>query len=170
MRFRKTKPKAFPEQIEAAEELEHKAAVHDEERSRSQTESDSDGYLSQWSSGVTASRDRLEVEILRNGGYAEFTVLVDKHGDIIADEIDKDDYGNRHWILWSGVRTKYDRFFIPFGDNSRIQKQFKMSQVKYWSPAKAVIGNNGVAVQERLKGEELSKFIKKIRKLKYTGG
>ncbi len=165
MQFRKTKPKAFPEQIEAAEELERKACAHDADRSRSQDESDADGFLSQHASGLIASRDRLNAEILRNGGYAEFTVLVDKHGDIIADEIDRDDYGNLHWLLWSGVRKKYNRFFIPFGSRSRIQKRLGMSQVKYWSPAKAVIGNN-IAVPERLKGDELSEFIRKVRKWK----
>ncbi len=148
MQFRKTKPKAFPEQIEAAEELERKASIHDAERSRSQDESDDDGHVSQWTSGLIASRDRLNAEILRNGGYAEFTVLVDLH-----------------WLLWSGVRKKYNRFFIPFGSRSRIQKRLGMSQVKYWSPAKAVIGNN-IAVPERLKGDELSEFIRKVRKWK----
>lgn len=168
MKFRKTKPKAYPEQIEAAEELERKASVHDDERSRSQDESDDDGHVSQWASGLIASRDRLNAEILRNGGYAEFTVLVNEHGDIISYDL-HDTYFNGvrslHWSLGIAERKKYGRGLIPFGPRSRIQKRLGMSQVKYWSPAKAVIGKN-IAVPERLEGDELSQFIRKVRKWK----
>lgn len=166
MQFRLTKPKAYPAQIEQAVELEEKAKERLAEKLASQDRSDTDGFLSQHASGLMAFRDNLNAEILRNGGYWWFYVLVDRNGDIIADKIHKDNYSTRrYWQLWSGPAKKYDRFFIPFGAKSRVQHQLGMQQVQYWSPAKAVIGNN-IVVPEKLEGAELNEFVKQIRRYK----
>jgi hypothetical protein len=46
--------------------------------------SDTDGFVSQWASGVTAREYELKAQIAENGGRAEFPALFDLDGNLVA--------------------------------------------------------------------------------------
>lgn len=54
---------------------------------------DTDGFLSQWASGLSADRLRLEAEIQDNDGMAEFGCLVDEDGKILPARVIETRYG-----------------------------------------------------------------------------
>lgn len=58
---------------------QHRAAADAAEQRREESwqRSDTDGFLSQWASGLTAQLHRRQAEILDNGGVAEFRGLFD---------------------------------------------------------------------------------------------
>ena len=60
---------------DTADSLRASAAAHLEAREASFERSDTDGFVSQWASGICASRDSLAAEILENGGTATFPGL-----------------------------------------------------------------------------------------------
>jgi hypothetical protein len=45
--------------------------------------SDTDGFMSQWASGVVAEKHRMEAELIKKGGKAEFSALFDKDGNMV---------------------------------------------------------------------------------------
>jgi hypothetical protein len=110
--------------------------------------SDTDGFLSQWANDITARLDRQKIEILKNGGYAQFPVLCDEEGNVICYKIytfqDKFSYSyNRFWKV---DKEKYGRRWIPIGKKSRIQKQLKLHEETRWMPAYAYIGGSGTGL------------------------
>lgn len=60
-----------------AAELRASAAAHDQEAYDSFERCDTDGFLSQWASGLTAQLERRKADILDAGGVAEFPALFD---------------------------------------------------------------------------------------------
>jgi hypothetical protein len=81
--------------------------------------SDTDGFLSQWAGGLTASKWRLKAGIIQNGGYAEFTVLVDSGGTVVSDRTFTNQYGTS-WIVMDEHQGRVGRKFIPH-DGSHIE-------------------------------------------------
>jgi hypothetical protein len=144
----KSAPAPSAEQLAEVDELLASAQRHVQERHDSFERCDSDGFISQWASGLSADRDRLQVQILKNGGHAEFWVLVDADGNVIADRVHW--FQNQYSFAWQGswklppeAEAKYGRRWIPFGDNSRIQKALKLHEEKRWFPAVAKIVGEG---------------------------
>ena len=64
-----------------ASNLREEADQHRAERLRSQRDSDTDGFLSQWASGLTAQLKDHEADIQDNGGVWEFPALFDLDGN-----------------------------------------------------------------------------------------
>lgn len=64
-------------QVEA---LEASAAAHEAEREASFQRCDTDGFMSQWASGLCAQKDRAEARLLEAEGLAEFPALFDLQG------------------------------------------------------------------------------------------
>lgn len=60
-----------------AEQLRQEAAAHDQDAADSFERCDTDGFVSQWASGITAREKRLQADIVENGGLAEFMGLFD---------------------------------------------------------------------------------------------
>lgn len=73
---------------ETAEQLRAEAAQHDADAEASFQRCDTDGFLSQWASGLTAREKRLQADIVEAGGKAEFTGLFDREtGDRVKAKI-----------------------------------------------------------------------------------
>ena len=66
-----------------AKELRARATASDREAERSFERCDTDGFVSQWAHGLSADRDRLEAEIVENGGMAEIACVVDADDRIV---------------------------------------------------------------------------------------
>lgn len=78
--------------------------------------SDTDGFLSQWASDITASKKRLEANLIEAGGVAEFPALFDNKGNLIADAREVHTrygwawvHGNSQWFNPSNARTAAKR-------------------------------------------------------------
>lgn len=69
---------ATADQLRQAAELREQAAAHERERQASWERSDTDGFLSQWASGINAQLDRARADLLEAGGVAEFPGLYDR--------------------------------------------------------------------------------------------
>jgi hypothetical protein len=83
------------------EGLRAKAAEADRKAEESFERSDTDGFLSQWALNITARKDRLQAELLENGGRSEFLALFDADGEQVpARQIDTR-YGTKWGVFAS---------------------------------------------------------------------
>jgi hypothetical protein len=149
-------PAPTAEQIAQIEALtaEGKRALEMKEESFQRC--DTDGFLSQWASGITADLNREKANLLKTGGYSQFPVLCDAEGKVLASKIyrfaDKfrPDQWNapmvRKWKLSDEDAAKYGRKWIPvagYSGKSRIQKQMGLHEESRWFPAIAKITTGG---------------------------
>lgn len=142
----KTKPKATSEQLQQAAYFDDMQAQKEEDKRESFARCDTDGFLSQWASGIYAELNRRKAEILRDGGHAEFPVLVDiSTGEVIATKIfsfaNKFGGKNLRWKI-----EGYNRKWIPVGEKSRVQKQMGFCEETRWFPADAETASNGTGL------------------------
>jgi hypothetical protein len=63
-----------------AQEHRVRAAASEESAAASFERSDTDGFLSQWASGITAQEHRLAADLLEEGGKSNFAGLFDAQG------------------------------------------------------------------------------------------
>jgi hypothetical protein len=102
---------------------------------------DTDGFLSQWASDITARLHDVQATILENGGVSDFLVLREGRRRVDAKLIDTQ-YGPA-WILSDKEEKKFGRKFIPYGAKSRVQKKLGLREGKEKAPAVAVIAGSG---------------------------
>ena len=114
--------------------------------------SDTDGFLSQWAHQMTVRLNERKIELLKNAGYAQFRVLCDEQGEVIATKIYI--FENRHagygvverWKLPLDIAEKCGRKWVPTGCKSRIQKQIGVHEEYRWFPAEAKIASRGTGL------------------------
>lgn len=124
-----------------AAELRAKAAKRYQDAADSFARCDTDGFVSQAASTLSAQKLELEAQILMNGGMAEFTGLYE--GDRrVAARLVTSRFGTS-WCLSDEESDKFGRKFIPFGSRSRIQKQLGLQERLERAPAKAEIVGSG---------------------------
>ena len=92
--------------MKTADELRAEARQHDENARESCERGDTDGALSQWCSGLSAQKARLEADLIDNGGVSEFLALFDLAGNYQPAVAIEARYGMR-WMLLDadGKRT-----------------------------------------------------------------
>ncbi len=101
-----------------AADLEAKAAEHRERAEESFQRCDTDGFLSQWASGIEANRLDLQAQVVRNGGLWEFPALFDLEGKRVpAKLIEVRDrfkgYGTRSvWAIVDPATNKFTGQFV----------------------------------------------------------
>jgi len=105
---------------------------------------DTDGFLSQWASGLTAQKHRMQADIIDNGGVSEFRGLFDREtGERIAAKLIDGQYG----LCWAFCDEE-GQFTGRFLGDSKGTKQSRMYregfEVQYeMAPAKADIRGSG---------------------------
>jgi hypothetical protein len=154
--FLKDKPAPTAEQLAAIAKLEEKAEDSRRRAEESFQRCDTDGFLSQWALNIGADLDREKANLLRDGGHAQFPVLCDEAGNVLAHKVYKfadrfapdqwnaptvkkwrlpDDEiakrGGRKWIPVAGIRA------------SRVQKALGLHEEHRWFPAIAKITTGG---------------------------
>lgn len=106
--------------------------------------SDTDGFLSQWASGMTSRRLRLQADIAENGGRAQFPALFDLEGNLVAAKLITTQYGPSWGILASddpfSQIIKWVNAF-PVRKSTMIRKGYTEGIVL--APAKAVVTGSG---------------------------
>jgi hypothetical protein len=146
------KPVATAEQLAEAAKLREAADRANRKSEESFQRSDTDGFLSQWALDIGARRDREQAKVLENGGCAQFRVLVNAEGVVIADRRHEfqNQFSFRAEYKWrvadEHLACTNGRKWIPTGDKSRVQKQFGLREEMRWMPAKAVITGSGTGL------------------------
>lgn len=88
-----------------AEDLRQEAARADKDASDSFARSDTDGFLSQWASNITARLKRRQADIVDAGGVATFPGLFDAAtGERIRAKLITTQYGDAFAIVGDGGR------------------------------------------------------------------
>ena len=98
-------------QTTTAAEYRAEAARHEQDAIDSFDRCDTDGFLSQWASGICAQKARLAAQIAENGGMAEFPALFDLEGRRVPAKLiqvaDRFRYGQRSvWALIDPVNPE----------------------------------------------------------------
>lgn len=76
-----------------------KARQHEEDAIASFERCDTDGFASQWASGVMAAEARLNAHLANQGGVDEFPSLFDLDGNLVAAKLIQTKYGLSWGIL-----------------------------------------------------------------------
>ena len=104
---------------------------------------DTDGFVSQYCSGLMGQLNRAKADIIKNGGYASFWVLMDAEGNIVSDYDFCNQYGKNTWIIKDEYVKQIGRKFVPTGDNSRVQKRLGLSEEQVEAQAWADLEGSG---------------------------
>lgn len=146
-------PAATAEQLAEAVRLKAAAADARHRSAESFRNSDTDGFLSQWSSDISARKYDVQAGILEDGGCSQFSVLCDSKGNVVTTKyryFNVDDYRpwlgtKKVWDIGTVMAEQLGRRWIPSGERSRIQKQFGFHEERRWFPAEAAVttGRNG---------------------------
>lgn len=87
----------------SAERYEKEAQSHFKKKEDSWERSDTDGFVSQWASGVMAAESRMKADLERNGGRAEFPVLADAEtGELVPARMVNTRYGVK-WAVFNSA-------------------------------------------------------------------
>lgn len=76
-----------------------KARQHEQDAIESFDRCDTDGFVSQWASGVMADKARLEAWLAARGGSDDFAALFDLDGNLVAAKLINTKYGLSWGIL-----------------------------------------------------------------------
>ena len=90
-------------------ELRGEAAAHEQEARDSFERCDTDGFLSQWANGLTASKKHMEASLIEKGGVADMMGLFDLDGNRVRAKIITGQYG----LCWAFCDTN-DKFIGKF--------------------------------------------------------
>jgi hypothetical protein len=94
-----------------AQELRAEAAKHYADAAESFERSDTDGFVSQWASGIMGRKAELQAKIAEAGGTAEFPALFDLAGQVISTHRAYGQYG-AYYVLNDEAAEKFGRRFI----------------------------------------------------------
>lgn len=115
-------PTVTPEAKAKAEELRATARGHRNEANASFDRCDTDGFLSQWASGLCGERDEHAAHVAELGGVWEFPALFDLNGNLVAAKIVHSKFGYSGKQCW-GVLASDD-------PTSRIVKWLAFAPVR----------------------------------------
>lgn len=136
--------------------LRAKAAKSEQQKQESYERSDTDGFASQWASGLAAQEALMKAELEENAGKAEFPALFDKDGNMVPAKLINTQYGTA-WAVYTDPNDSSSKFTGTFiseskSDNPKIQeaalarKGYTLGRVK--APAYvAMTGANTTAVR-----------------------
>lgn len=106
--------------------------------------SDTDGFLTQWSCGLSAQLSNTKADIVENGGKAEFVGLYEGSRRVRA-RIVESQFGPC-WLLHeseTGLISRRNKRFVPCGENSTIQRKLGLKERMELAPAWAKFEGRG---------------------------
>lgn len=135
-------------------DLRARAAESERKAQESWDRSDTDGFMSQWALGLSASKDRLQAEIDENGGRFEFAALFDLDGNLVPAKLIDTRYGLAWGILPDDdPHGRFVRWFNPSSARSDVtrlknNRRKGYTEGRVLAPAKAVLsGTNATSVR-----------------------
>lgn len=136
-------------ETKTAAELRELAAECQRQRAESWERSDTDGFLSQWASGLSAQLYHRQAEIVEQGGQAEFPGLFRQDtGERVPARVITVYNKFKHcqetrWAVFDPSTGRFTGEFYPTGANSRKQRAAGLVELQEWAPARAVITGTG---------------------------
>jgi hypothetical protein len=109
-------------------ELRDQAAAARREATESFERCDTDGFLSQWASGLTASKLDLEADIREAGGRAGFVGLYEGDRRVAARKIETR-FG-MCWLLRDDEQKRFGRKFVPIDGSFHSERYLKHSGLR----------------------------------------
>ena len=141
-----------PNEYDLAEIERMKAEIARQLKSKQDSweRSDTDGFLSQWASGIGADRDANQRTIHENGGCALLSILVDREtGTRVEAWQGKGEWGS-YWKLKSDTdAARYGARFFPYNCTGRKLWTAGLRMVKAWLPAESFIDGEGYGLSGR---------------------
>jgi hypothetical protein len=112
---------------------------------------DTDGFLSQWASGLSAQRAALQAEIVRSGGRAQFRGLYlgDERIPAVPAQRMWEGQTSYHWRLAPEAEARFGRRYIPRATSrgpGRIMKALGLSERAEMAPAYAAVRGSGTGL------------------------
>lgn len=134
--------------MKTASEYRVDAAKHAQNQQESFERCDTDGFLSQWASGINSQKASLNADIVDAGGVSKFTGLYEGERRVKA-KMFESQYGWA-WVMSDDeidLIAQRGKKFLPTGSNSRILKQLGLAEKLEWAPAEAqtVGGGSGLS-------------------------
>lgn len=133
-----------PAEIAKAEALEAKAHAAILSAQQSFERCDTDGYLTQWASSLSADLALAKAELLREGKTALFTGLYEGERRVAARKVFTT-YGTR-WLLADDEAERFGCTFLPVGKNSRKQRNLGLREALERRPAWAKLTSDGTGL------------------------
>lgn len=99
MTLHPNRDKISAEDRQRADDLRAQARGNEREKYRSQEESDTDGFVSQWAHGITAQELLLKADLVESGGSYERDLLFDLDGNLVLAKEIETRYGWSWMIL-----------------------------------------------------------------------
>lgn len=130
--------------MKTAQEHRAKAAQHETDRAESWERSDTDGFLSQWASGLNAQLERRKADLVDAGKMAVFTGLFEGDRRVKARMITTK-YGVA-WLLHEDEAELIERRgkkFLPTGKKSRVLRNLGLAERAELAPAWAKMDGRG---------------------------
>lgn len=92
---------------------DHRAAASAsyKEKARSEYDSDTDGFLSQWASGLNAQEHLAWADLLDNGGKTRMRVLMNLDGTVASTHLHYGQYG-ASWVLNDEAAARFGKRFL----------------------------------------------------------
>jgi hypothetical protein len=139
-----THPEPTPGMLAAIERAQRAAREAMQARLDSQESCDTDGFLSQWSHGITSSQEKLRAQVLSHGGFAVFPTLFNREtGEQVRAKLVEGQFG----FSWAFLDAKGRRThrYLPDTRTGKRAKLWKEGFVVLgaWHPAKASIVGTG---------------------------
>lgn len=129
--------------IKTADQLRAEAARNEADARESFERCDTDGFVSQWASGLTASEKRAKADILDAGGVAWFPALVDAEtGEWVPSKLIDGKYGTCWAIL--GPDGRFTGEFVtafPKREATMLRKGYRETRGSW--PASARLEGSG---------------------------
>lgn len=98
------------------EQLRAQAAQHYQDAADSFDRCDTDGFVSQWASGLMGDQRRMEANLLEAGGTAEFPALFNLDGELVPAKL---------------LPTQYSTAWAVFASPSEAEKPYGGTIVKW---------------------------------------
>lgn len=128
-----------------AEEWREKASRSERAKEESWERSDTDGFLSQWASGLGAQEARANAGIAEAGGVQEFSrlVLETLDGERVEDaKLIETRYGTK----WRIDRTDEWLPYLPVRESTLAKKGYREARIYETAPARARIIGTGTGL------------------------
>ena len=128
-----------------ADKLRAEAAQCESDKQESFERCDTDGFISQWASGITAQQKRLQADIVERGYESTFVGLYEGDRRVKA-KVGHGQWGF-YWLLHEDeadiIRPRRGKPFLPTGTHSRVLKSLGLAERQESAPARAEVVDSG---------------------------
>lgn len=106
-----------------AEQWREEARASEQRRADSWERSDTDGFMSQWASGLMAQEYELKAKLAEAGGVTETTAIFDAEtGEVASTHWGEGQWGG-YWVLNDDAAAKYGKRFLNESKAATPQKR-----------------------------------------------